>query len=327
MIHYPTQADSLRVLLVEDHKGDAMLIEKTLQQAMMGVITIAREATLAGALKQLAFAQFDVVLLDRSLPDVEGFNGLHSIQNFIPSAPVIFLTAYQDEQTAFAAIQEGAQDYLFKDQLDTHTIKRAIHYAALRKQFEEALMMRASFDGLTGLVNRTIFTSRLELALARIHRHGGLLSVLFLDLNNFKPVNDQWGHAMGDMLLKEVAERMKHVLRPYDTAARFGGDEFAILLENISEVSSADFVAHKIAERISSPMLLENHRFHVTASIGLTLAAHYPNTPQAERPNAKQLMQQADQAMYHAKKMGMAIAHYEEAMESAVILPLKKLQG
>ncbi len=298
-MHLISAERQLQLLLIEDNRGDAMLIEKTLKNAMLGAVKIKRATSLAGALKALNETSFDVALLDRSLPDVEGFSGLHSIQNFVPTLPVIFLTAYQNELSAFEAIEQGAQDYLFKDRLDGHAIKRAIQYAMLRKQFEGILIMRANFDMLTELANRILFESRLDMALARMRRQGGNLALLFLDLDRFKQINDTLGHDAGDQLLKEVGTRLKSILRPYDTAARFGGDEFAVLLENIPAATHATIVAEKIIALMAHPFTVRGHTVEVGVSIGITC-----HLAEAGTIDSAELLKRADTAMYEAKSAG-----------------------
>lgn len=301
----------LKLLLIEDNKGDAMLTEKILRNTMFGSVNITRTETLADTLKLLSEEEFDIALLDRSLPDVEGFSGLHSIQNMAPQLPIVFLTAYRDEKTAFEAIEKGAQDYLFKDSMDGHIVKRAIQYAILRKQFEGILIMRANFDMLTGLTNRMLFESRLDMALAKMKRHGGDIAVLYLDLDHFKQVNDTMGHAAGDTLLKLVASRIKSVLRPYDTAARLGGDEFAILLENINNIESAEAVARKIIGLFANPFQLEEGHADIGVSIGIAYgtAAHPCDTIQ--------IVSYADAAMYKAKAKSGSAYHVHDHNESA----------
>lgn len=294
-MHITSVNNKLKILLVEDSKGDALLIEKALNAALPASYTLEKSTTIENALNILTTNDFDIALLDRSLPDVEGFSGLHSIQNMAPSLPIIFLTAYKDEGTAFEAIEQGAQDYLFKDNIDSHIIKRAIQYAILRKQFEGVLIMRANFDPLTGLANRMLFESRLEMAIARIKRHGGNLAVLFIDLDRFKQVNDTLGHLAGDLLLKEVSERLKSALRPYDTAARFGGDEFAILLEGLPKIEHAETVAKKIVNLLSSPFQILGQAVEIGASIGISSYDIKNPIPKEE------LLKQADSAMYQAK--------------------------
>jgi diguanylate cyclase (GGDEF)-like protein len=286
----------LRILLVEDLKGDALIIEKVLQQAMPAAHVLQKTETLAEALTILAVSEFDIVLLDRSLPDVVGYSGLQSIQNLAPKLPVVFLTAYKDESTAFEAIEQGAQDYLFKDKLDAHTISRAIQFAIIRKQFESVLVVQANFDNLTGLANRMLFENRLDMAIARMQRQGGSIGVLFLDLDRFKQVNDTYGHAIGDRLLAEIGKRLKMCLRPYDTAARFGGDEFAMLIEGIADKDHCAVVAQKIIKSCEQPFMTSGLTLQVGASIGVTTCVAKQKRTRSE------LMRQADTAMYEAKK-------------------------
>lgn len=283
-------------MLIEDNKGDAILTERVLKNTMLGAVNISRTESLAATLKILGEDSFDIALLDRSLPDSEGFDGLYSIQNISPQLPIIFLTAYKDEKTAFEAIEQGAQDYLFKDTLDGHSIKRTIQYAILRKQFESILILRANFDMLTGLANRMLFESRLDMALAKMKRHGGNIAVLFLDLDRFKQVNDTLGHAAGDQLLKEVGKRLKSVLRSYDTAARFGGDEFAVLLECISEPAHGEIVAQKIIVLMEAPFEISGKEVDVGVSIGIAGCSLEGSFLDSET-----LMKRADAAMYEAK--------------------------
>lgn len=285
----------LRILLVEDSKGDVMLIEKVLQQAMPASHYLAVATHIESALTLLATQKFDVALLDRTLPDSFDFSGLQSIQNFAPKLPIIFLTGYQDEKTACEAILQGAQEYLFKESLNCHMIKRVMQYAILRKQFEALLINRAHYDVLTGLANRILFENRLNLAIEKIKRLGGMLSVLMLDLDKFKLINDTMGHSAGDKLLKEIGARLKRSLRPYDTAARLGGDEFVILIEDINEYQYCEHLASKLIQVIQSPFKLSGHTIHLGVSIGITLCDCHNDITQ------EMLIKQADTAMYIAK--------------------------
>ncbi len=300
-----------RILIIEDSVGDALLIAKALVKSMPGIEAPAKATTLAAGLKLLAEQEFDVVLLDRSLPDAQGFDGLHNIQSFSPKAPVVFLTGHRDEATAQAAIEQGAQDYLFKDTIDGPTIKRAIEFAVRRKKFESVLISRAHYDLLTGLANRGLFESRLDMALAKLKRQKGFVGVLFLDLDRFKQINDTLGHQAGDVLLKQVGVRLKKALRPYDTAARFGGDEFAILLEDMQEAENATSVAQKIIHLFDEPFMILGQGREAGVSIGIA-CAHGDAIPDRE-----QLLSQADSAMYVAKRMdGNSFCCY--AADSAV---------
>lgn len=155
---------------------------------------------------------------------------------------------------------------------------------------------QAMHDALTGLPNRVLFMDRLSQALKARARKPFILAVLFLDLDEFKPVNDVLGHAAGDMLLKAVAERMQGCLRPGDTLARFGGDEFVFLLDDLDQVSEAEMVAVRIIELLERPFQLDEATVSISGCIGGVIPA-----PGA---TAQALVDQADAAMYEAKRKG-----------------------
>lgn len=304
-----SSVDPLNILLVEDNPGDALLIKEALRHSLPDAHHIEHANRLEAALTILGYKDFDVALLDRSLPDAEGFDGLHNLQAMAPHLPVVYLTANQDEDVAMDSIKQGAQDYLHKNNMDGHMIHRAMQYAILRKQFEGVLIARANYDMLTGLANRTLFESRLELAMARAKREATKLAVVFLDLDKFKAINDEYGHLVGDQLLKKFAARLKDSLRPYDTPARFGGDEFALLLENIADAEQAELVAEKIIHIMHEPFDLSGRKLKVEVSIGIALTDE--NMP----PRASDIIKKADIAMYSAKSIGGShIVFYSDAM-------------
>ena len=160
-------------------------------------------------------------------------------------------------------------------------------------------MQLALYDPLTGLPNRKLLDERLQQALATAKRHGGHLALLFIDLDKFKPVNDNYGHSYGDLLLKEVAQRLRACVRESDTASRLGGDEFVALLGEVEGQQDVAIVADKILQRLTVPYHIAGHTFDISASIG---AAIYPQ----DGADAKTLTRSADLAMYEAKNSGRA---------------------
>jgi diguanylate cyclase (GGDEF)-like protein/PAS domain S-box-containing protein len=168
-----------------------------------------------------------------------------------------------------------------------------------RKALEEQLRHQALHDPLSGLPNRALFMDRLEHALTRANRRGSKVAVLFMDLDNFKITNDSLGHQKGDQLLVAVADRLKACLRSEDTAARFGGDEFTVLIEEVDEVSDAVRVAERIAENLQRPFALDQYEVFFTISIGIALSGPLQNPP-------ADLLRHADLAMYQAKHKGKA---------------------
>lgn len=166
-----------------------------------------------------------------------------------------------------------------------------------RRQAETRLRIMAHYDALTRLPNRDLFRDRLHQAMAHAERRNALVAVMFLDLDRFKMVNDTLGHDAGDVLLREVSERLRKCVRQEDTVARLGGDEFTVILEGIARPEDAAIVASKIVEGVSPPILLGGQEAFVTPSIGITI---YP----LDSDNAETLLKNADTAMYRTKEQG-----------------------
>ena len=171
---------------------------------------------------------------------------------------------------------------------------------SVKRQTQEHLLYSTLHDALTGLPNRSLFTERLRHAMRRAARHpDDLFAVLFLDLDRFKDVNDNLGHFAGDELLRAVARRLEACLRPEDTVARLSGDEFAILLESITDTSDAGRVAERIEEALSFPINLAGAEVTTSASMGIVTSSMAHDQPE-------QLLRSADMAMYRAKAAGRA---------------------
>ena len=166
-----------------------------------------------------------------------------------------------------------------------------------RQALEEALLHQAFYDRLTGLPNRALLFDRLQHAFLEAVRHQQSLGLLFVDLDDFKSVNDRFGHAIGDQLLVEVSKRMLSVVRQEDTVARLGGDEFTVLVKDPRSLDIAMEVANRILEKISEPHQINGVDLSVSASIGLSIS--YPKGDQPE-----DLLREADDAMYRAKSSG-----------------------
>jgi len=191
-----------------------------------------------------------------------------------------------------------------------------IHDITLRKQLELQLQHQAFHDSLTGLANRALFRDRVAHALARQARRHGATAVLFSDLDDFKTVNDSLGHDAGDQLLVAVAERLRAVMRPEDTTARFGGDEFAILLEETTEEGTR-LAAERVLEALRSPFEFQGRQVVMRASIGAAITTDGETQPD-------DLLRQADLAMYNAKTSGKGrFAFYEPEMHLAAMTRLE----
>lgn len=181
-----------------------------------------------------------------------------------------------------------------------------------RKASEERMKRLAHYDPLTELPNRTLFYDRLQQSISKARRDRGLLALMFIDLDKFKPVNDTYGHAIGDLLLKEVAIRLLDCVRESDTVSRIGGDEFVILLSAIENEQDATFVAGKILHALNEPFKPEGLSLSISSSIGIAI---YPE----HGDNDLLLTKHADIAMYHAKHGGRNNAKvYQSGMQEAV---------
>ncbi len=166
-----------------------------------------------------------------------------------------------------------------------------------RKASEIRMHYLAHYDHLTGLPNRALFTDRLRQALATARRNNSLAALMFVDLDKFKPVNDQLGHNIGDLLLQEVAHRLQDCIRESDTAARIGGDEFVVLLPKIEAEPDATMVATKILQALQQSFELAGHEIRISASIGIAVYPEHGKTDES-------ILTNADNAMYHAKRGG-----------------------
>jgi len=183
------------------------------------------------------------------------------------------------------------------DLQDNHAFIATIRDVTTRKANEEMIRYQATHDALTDLPNRSVFDANLEDCLEMAARTGESLAVLFLDLDRFKMVNDTLGHSVGDALLIELGKRLRNSLRESDIVARMGGDEFILVLRNLSCRNDATMKANRILDAIHPPFELEGHELHVTASIGISM---YPD----DGKTSEQLLKMADLALYRAKDEG-----------------------
>ena len=294
---------TLHVALIEDSPEYALLVREMLASATEGPLEIAHFESMSAALPHLGDQPVDCVLMDLGLPDTTGLGGLAQVQSVAPELPIVVLSGEQSEEIAVQAVHEGAQDYLVKRAATGEQVLRSVRYAMERKRAQVALAHQALHDSLTGLPNRTLLMDRTEQALARAERTNSRVALLFLDLDRFKLVNDSLGHDAGDRLLCRVAERLKSLIRPSDTVARFGGDEFMVLCDQVEDDRQAILVAERLSGGLAEPFVLEGRELFVGASIGIAFGADRSAT-------SVSLIRDADQAMYRAKERG---SRYEMA--------------
>ena len=290
-----SSTETLSIVLVEDSAEYALLVSELLREGLGESLDVRVRGSLDAAGPDLSSGVIDCVLLDLGLPDAHGLEALAGVRGMAPSVPVVVLSGQEDEQVALKAVDHGAQDYLVKRHADSHLLSRAIRHAIQRKETELALARQALHDPLTGLPNRTLFVDRLQVALSRAARGEHRVAVMFLDLDCFKAVNDNFGHDAGDRLLRDVSDRLAAMMRPSDTVARFGGDEFMVLCDGLADEREAVIVAERISAGLAEAFDLDGEPVLASASVGIAFAGTRTSTPEA-------LIRQADRAMYRAKK-------------------------
>src|SRR5688572_30538045 len=287
----------LRVLQVEDTEDDAALVAAALTRA--GYHVFARRVDTAEDLRQeLEESEWDLVIADYTMPGFSGTKALAIVREQHADLPFIFVSGTIGEDTAVAAMRTGAHDYIMKGNLArlAPAVERALREAAVRRErnlANQRVAYLAYHDSLTELPNRTLFQDRLQQAILRSHRDDRGVTVLLIDLDGFKEVNDVLGHHAGDLVLKEVAMRLRGSLRASDTVARLGGDEFAVLLP-ATDVNRAELAARKVLHDLEPPFVTDGRPLMVSASIGIAGVPWHAAT-------SEELLQKADSAMYVAK--------------------------
>jgi diguanylate cyclase (GGDEF)-like protein len=286
-----------RILLVEEDARSAMMTMEMLRAAWPDGLLITQAQHVADAAQELADHGATCVLLDLSREHTQPLDALQQLSAAAPSTPIIVLSERIDDELGVTAVRAGAQDCLLASDLTPAALNRAVRYAVERKRSEVELARQALHDPLTALPNRALFLDRLTVALDRSRRTGANVCLLFLDVDTFKEINDTLGHAAGDTVLRVLADRFRDLLRPMDTVARFGGDEFTFLLEGLGTEREAMLIAERVSQATSEPMLLGDAETSVAVSIGISMVTD-PST------SIEEAIRDADAAMYRAKELG-----------------------
>ena len=290
-------AQRTRVLLVEDNPGDARLVRESLNDGLPGQFSVQVAESLTQALETLRTAsdEVDVVLLDLSLPDSQGLETYRAVHALAPAVPILVLSGLNDESIALKAVNEGAQDFLRKARVDGEVLPRAIRYAIERHRMLEQVRQLAIADELTGLVNRRGFMLLAEYQRSLADRKGTCLCLIFIDINHFKRINDEFGHDEGDRALRELAGLLLRTFRRSDVVARLGGDEFIVLMADINSDG-----LRTVLERVEKNVAAFNQeaRFKWRLAISVGVATSDPARP----VSLEALIASADQAMYREKE-------------------------
>ena len=316
------------ILIVDDSADKRLALTSVLDGLHEEIV---EAASGRDALRLLLNHDYAVILLDVKMPEMDGYETAALIRSRkrSQSTPIIFVTAYgRDDTNILQGYALGAVDYVFAPIIPeilrakvavfvelyykTEEIKQygqqlenlvATRTAALtaeiaeRRQAQERLHYMAHHDALTNMPNRVLFVERLKQALSRARGRHHVVAVLFIDLDRFKLVNDTLGHEAGDQLLRTMSGHLLSCIRDGDVVARFGGDEFAVFLNDVVEPEDVPPLAQKFVEALAEPFVMEGTEFFVTCSIGISL---FPG----DGRDTQTLMKNADTAMYRAKQQG-----------------------
>ncbi len=297
------EKESLAILIIDPDPSDHRSIRDSLSRSQVPAVLQFVTTTEEG-LQKLEKGAFDLILTDHALPAANAFQLLHELQQRSLTFPVILLTRHGETTMAREAFLRGVDDFILKEELEAiaffdiigNVIER--HRKKEEKKAQENLLReRAERDGLTGLLNHRTFVDALEKEFARAKRYHRNLSLMMIDVDGFKAINDTCGHLEGDQLLRQITRLLLQSVRFVDVVARYGGDEFVVLLPE-TDLEQAMPIAGRVLEEVrKSPYLHGKKIFPLSVSIGVACLHRHQDS-------AGTLLREADQALYEAKRTG-----------------------
>ena len=291
----PESESALSVMLIEDNPGDARLILESLKEATSQNFVLVQADRLSTGIARLLEREFDLILLDLSLPDCQRLETLARLREHITHVPVVVLTGLADEAVAVQALQAGAQDYLVKGQIDSQALVRALRYAVERHRLQESMRNLSLTDELTGLRNRRGLLTLAEQYLKVARRNATSAILIFADLDGLKRINDTFGHLEGDRAIVDMARIMKGTCRESDIIARVGGDEFVILTVDYSG-DGANVLVERLRRSVEKHNEENRRGYRLSFSTGVVVF-------DAQRPAAlEELIAEADSLLYRNKR-------------------------
>jgi diguanylate cyclase (GGDEF)-like protein len=288
--------DSIKLLIVDDDAVDREQIRRMVSRSNIQA-KISEASSIESSMSYLEHREFDCVIVDYRLGIGSGLTLLDNIRKSVNNhCAVIMITGLGDEKIAAEAMRLGASDYLLKNQLKSDQLIHSISSSIQRASLEKKLHNMAHYDSLTGLASRPILIDQLQQAITSQQK----LAVAYLDLDNFKPINDKYGHETGDFVLKTIAQRLQNTLRKEDTLARIGGDEFILLLRGAAHtIQEYEILLQDVLIEVNDPIKLAEFSCSVQISVSIGVAL-----PSDDGLTCDDILRRADQTMYQAKRSG-----------------------
>ena len=294
----PSRAKPIRVLLAETAElGSAPVLLKTMGEMNDGQFEPVQVRTLGEVLEQLDGKPFDAIVLDLSLPDSAGLDSFRQVAERVPDVPVVVVDWTDNRSLALDVLREGAQDYLVKNEIDAHQLRRSLLYSIERHRTRVMLQQLTFNDDLTGLLNRRGFLSLAQQQLKIAQRENWELVLLFADLDGLKKINDTFGHPEGDRALMAVANILNETFRTSDLIARLGGDEFIVLAIN-APAAGAKAITTRLVENLAR-YNAQNRYYQLSLSYGVVQF-----DPKRES-SLENVILKADKALYENKRRKM----------------------
>lgn len=288
----------ISVLLIEDDEYDRYLTNAYLKGDSLKKYQLQECKNVSEAKDLLAENVYDAVLLDLVLPDSQGLKTISEILPLINDTPLLILTGLDDQVMGEEAIKMGAEDYLPKKLANTFSLGRAINHSIERHRLVAELKRKAEEDYLTGLPNRSMIYDKLDFMIAQNERSNRPFSLVMMDFDKFKEINDTLGHRFGDQLIKAFSERLVTIMRKSDYVSRYGGDEFFMIVSNYKDNEELEQLIHNKKTELFKPYSVtldgETTAVEMTISIGVI--------QWKSGLSANQMLEMADQAMYTSKK-------------------------
>lgn len=284
----------MRVLHVEDEHIHHVAIKQMLVDLYGDSLAVDWSQTYEDGMDALQHNDYDLVILDYVLGESTATDILRDIDAPNLSMPFIVISGFDEHKFDVAALRLGADDYLIKGHFNPNELRRAIEYAAYRKEKMYSLNKMAFYDNLTNLPNRHYLTEHTEKSVFVSTRVGRFVGVYYIDVDDFKVINDIFGHQAGDHVLKVLGERFDNILRRTDTAVRLGGDEFIVVSPGITRIEHVQDLRRKLHDGLTQPIQFGETTLSIGCSIGTAMIP-------GDADELADAIDIADKAMYAAK--------------------------